>query len=149
MILDKLAAIAEIVSTIAIVATLAYLGVQTRQTYRALLASSRAATMTADVAFLTASFSGADVLELLNAPSEKLNQVDRDRMYGWLSAIVRIREFAWFQYRSGMMDERALRSYLKPLVSLHQRPNVATAWATIVERVDPDFAAYMDALRGE
>jgi hypothetical protein len=53
MTLDSIAALAEIISSVAIVATLIYLAVQSRQTKDMLLGNSRQAAMSADVTLLT------------------------------------------------------------------------------------------------
>ena len=154
--LDRLAAIAEIVSSIAIVATLIYLAaqtqqlaIQTAQTNSALMANSRAATMSADINFLAATFGGADVNAVLFMPPDELSQADVNRLIQWLAAMSRIREFAWFQFGSGVMDEQALRSYLAPLVDAIQWPSLIEVWPQVSVNMDPDFVAYVNALRDE
>ena len=58
--LEKLAAVAEIVSSVAIVATLAYLAIQSRQTTDLLLGESRQAAMAADLSLLTSTLNNPD-----------------------------------------------------------------------------------------
>jgi hypothetical protein len=148
--LEKLSAVAELVSSVAVVATLVYLAIQTQQTNSALRANSRAATMSADIAFLTASFGGADINATLLKSSEDLTDADANRLVQWLAALARIREFAWFQYQSGVIDEEALRSYLTVLVDTIQWPSMTNLWQHEVSAgLDPRFVAYVNGLRGE
>ena len=66
-----------------------------------------------------------------------------------LTAMSRIREFAWFQFGSGVMDEQALRSYLAPLVDAIQWPSLIEVWPQVSVNLDPDFVACVNALRDE
>ena len=59
--LEKIAAIAEIVSSIAIVVTLIYLSIQIQQTNSALLANSRQEIMTAEMGFISTIISNPEV----------------------------------------------------------------------------------------
>lgn len=65
---ERLAATAEIVSSIAVVIALVYLAVQTQQTNSALVASSRQATMTSDVAMITALVSNPEAWTNTHTP---------------------------------------------------------------------------------
>ena len=146
--LGKLSAIAELVSSIAIVATLAYLAIQTQQTNSALTANSRASTLSADIAFLTASFGGADINATLFKSPEDLTDADWNRLIQWLAAMARIREFAWFQYQNGVIDEATLRSYIVVLVDTIQWPSMIDIWPEVSTNMDPDFVAYVQAMLG-
>ena len=86
----KWSAIAEILSAIAIVATLLYLAVQTQQTNRGLLANSRAITMTADVSFL---MDAQEFLTAMEVPREELSPSQWERLVRQTIAFMRIREF--------------------------------------------------------
>jgi hypothetical protein len=147
--LEKLSAVAELVSSVAIVATLVYLSIQTQQTNSALIANSRAATMSADVTFLSASFGGADINTVLFVPKEELSDADINRLVQWLAAMARIREFAWFQYQSGVIDEVTLLSYLRPLADAVQWPSMTDIWPMVSINLDADFVAYVNALRAD
>lgn len=145
--LEKLSAVAELVSSIAIVGTLAYLAIQTQQTNSALIANSRAATMSADVTFLSASFGAVDINATLKTPREELTEADVNRLIQWISALARIREFAWFQYQSGVIDEVTLRSYVRALADAIQWPVMTDIWPMASANMDADFVAYVNQLR--
>ena len=132
----KWSAIAEILSAVAIVATLLYLAVQTQQTNRGLLANSRAITMTADVSFLM----DADEFLIANGtPREELSPTQGERLVRQTIAYLRIREFAWFQYQDGILDESAWNSYLRPTVGLFESENFLAIWAGYQDSFDPNF----------
>jgi hypothetical protein len=153
--LDKIAAFAEIVSSIAIVLTLIYLAAQTQQlaeqtqqTNDALLATSRQATMSADVSLILAALDPA-IAELEYIPEGEMTTLQRQLRTNFLAAFFRIREFAWFQYKNDILDEATLRSYLGPVPRFLADPNGAQAWQSISTEVDPDFVEYIDRFVNE
>jgi hypothetical protein len=134
--LEKLAAFAEIISSFAIVITLAFLTMQTRemaqqteQTNAALFANSRATTMTADV-------------NLLIAGSNKAAGISESGAL--IAAFFRIREFAWFQYQSGILDQAAWESYIRPIPAVFSDPAVQLWWEMSSAQLDPGFVAAMN-----
>jgi hypothetical protein len=122
------------------------LAIQTQQTNSAMTANSRASTLSADIAFLTASFGGADINATLFKPPEELTDADANRLIQWLAAMARIREFAWFQYQNGVIDEATLRSYIVVLVDTIQWPSMIDIWPEVSTNMDPDFVAYVQAM---
>ena len=62
-----------------------------------------------------------------------------------LAGLLRVREFAWFQYKNGILDEAALRSYLAPLSRWFQRGDTMTVWREFSREFDPEFVAYVEA----
>ncbi len=138
--LDKLAAIAEIVSSLAIVVTLAFLTMQTRemalqtaQTNSALIANSRATTMTADVNLMLAAYA--------RAPNGNRTN--------FFTAFFRIREFAWFQYQNGILDQAAWQSYINPVSDmLNTAPDARSWWEDSSHTLDPGFVAAVNQAAG-
>jgi hypothetical protein len=63
--------------------------------------------------------------------------------------MARIREFVWFQYQSGVIDEVTLNSYLSPLADAIQWPSMTETWPAVSVNLDADFVAYLNALRAE
>lgn len=139
---ERLAAIAEIVSSVAIVITLGYLAVETRQTNSALQANSREAAMLADVSILTTFVSNPEMN--LNLSSTDLSAVDAAQVDNILAALTRVREFAWFQYQAGVMDSPAWRSYVNPLARVLNLPQGALWWSRYRQELDPGFSTEMD-----
>jgi len=137
--LEKVAAIAEVVSSIAVLVTLIYLSVQTRQNTEALLAVSRQATLQGEMTALST---------LVTYPVDFPSADDADwsaeqelRFEALLIQTLRVREFAWFQYRGGTLDEATWQSYLRPLAGIF-----ASARARrLLDKYygDPKFKAYL------
>lgn len=146
MSLDSAALLAEVISSIVIVVTLIYLVKQTRQTNKALLANSRQTTMITDVQFL---------LELMKHPEVKWTkneygapEVSDERVSAARATVayIRIREFAWFQYRSGILDDAAWRSIMAPTARVLGSEIGAESWALYRDELDAGFVAFCEEL---
>ncbi len=149
---EKLAAIGEIISSIAIVLTLAYLALQTQQTNQALFSNSRAQIMSADVELVTAGMNmpASYTRELIGGlvPDLQLTDaeiVDLTWQLNTLAALVRIREFAWFQYQDGLLDGRAWEGYAATLVRSLKTSYGPVLWESWKLELDPAFVAEVDA----
>lgn len=145
--LEKMSAVAEIVSSVAIVVTLIYLAVQTQQTNSALAANSRAALMSADIDLVSvwaadprlAGIAGGSLPFADIAPEEQTQHVLL------MAGFVRVREFAWFQYRDGLLDERAWTGYLSTLLTtVSNNEGSRLAWEAYEPMLDRDFVAYVN-----
>jgi hypothetical protein len=141
--LEKLAALAEIVSSFAIVITLVFLTFQTRemaqqteQTNSALVSNSRATTMMADVTLLAASAS----------LDSEFAAIGRNTTL--IAAYFRIREFAWFQYQNGTLDQAAWESYARPTINMFNSPVVRSWWEESSINLDPGFVAAINSAVG-
>ena len=141
MTLEQYAYIAEIVGVIIIVITLIYLAVQVRQGSDALMATSRQATLDADLAFLSKVIDYPELGENRGLVGETIEEV---RISAYLVFYLRIREFAWFQYRSGILDENTWRSYVAPTVLVFSTPEARALLSDY--RGDPEFIAYLQEL---
>lgn len=173
--LERTAAIAEIVSSVAIVVTVVYLASQTRllgsqteqlaiqteqlaiqteQTNRALFSNSRAQLMSADLQILlqyaNSPFAPRD-LDLLRSqmPLDRELTDEDVATLGWrnnlLTAMMRIREFSWFQYQDGLLDPSAWEGYAASMVRNIQRDSGVLVWERAKAELDPGFAAEIDA----
>jgi hypothetical protein len=134
--LEKTAALAEIVSSVAILITLAYLAIQTSQTNAALRANSRQASMETEVSI---------VMATLDHP-EAIGEAVRDE--NWqrrqlLAALVRLREFSWYQYQNGILDEAIWQGYVSTMRRIFDDDLGREFWAGIEGEVDPEFYGYI------
>ncbi len=144
--LERIAVVAEIVGSLAVVVTLGYLAVQTRQTNNALLASSRQATMAADVATLAALIQTPRAFTNLHKPFAQMSLEEQEQVGNVVAALIRVREYAWFQYKNGVMDEAALHSYMAPMVRWLDEGDTRVVWQAFAKEVDPEFVAYVDRM---
>ncbi len=146
MTLEQYAAIAEITGVIIIVVTLLYLSVQVRQGAQALRATSREATMTAELGFLS---------KCMDYPETTLGMGDSDltaeevRLTTYLVSYLRVREFAWFQYQNGILDDTTWESYMAPTAGVFASDTARRVWHSDAIKMDPGFMAYVDNLLEE
>jgi hypothetical protein len=149
--LDRLAAISEIVSSFAIVATLAYLVIQTKemssqtqqmvaqteQTNLALNANTQATIMFADLNYL---LTNLEYPQLIPGRNLELSEDDEARLIILISAASRSREFLWTQKQAGFVDDATWNSYLSVLVSsIESSPGYRQAWDRVAENLSSDF----------
>jgi len=144
--IESAAAIAEIVSSLAILVTLIYLAKQTQQTNNALLANSRQAMMTAEVALIASVINSPDAYANSERPFSELTPAERYQVGNMLAGLLRVREYAWFQYKHGILDEATLRSYLAPVARWINSGEVSYFWQMFAAEIDPEFVSYVEKL---
>ncbi len=89
-------------------------------------------------------FGSVDVASLISKDPGKLTGGEDFAVGAWCAAYVRVREFAWFQYQAGILDESTWRSYVGPSKRLLGLPSLEKWWAQFADEVDPEFRAYMN-----
>jgi hypothetical protein len=109
--------ISELVGAVVVVVTLGYVAVQIRQNTSAILASSRQTLLDADLGLLS-DFIDHAVDPHLIGDEVKLTPEDERRFTWLLVKGIRIREFAWHQYKSGNLDEKSWQSYMAPVAGM-------------------------------
>lgn len=145
--LEKVAAVAEIISSIAIVLTLIYLSIQTRQTNVALLANSRQTTMMADVELISTVISNPQAVANAHKPLSELSLAESEQVGNIIAGLVRTREFIFHQYRNGILDKATLDSYMGTLVRwINEGEADSYYWQLFSREIDPEFVNYVNAL---
>ena len=145
--LEKIAAIAEIVSSIAIVVTLIYLSIQIQQTNSALLANSRQEIMTAEMGFISTIISNPEVGTNARKPFSELSEAESGQIGNVIAGFLRTREYAWTQYKNGIMDRATMDSYMATFVRWIKMGEVETYyWKLFSKEIDPEFVSYVTAL---
>ena len=138
--LEKLAALAEIVSSFAIVATLLYLAIQTKQNTEALQTAAQQATLDGELDWLNSVIAYPEVLL---KDRDDLTITDRARLTAFAAKLLRTRELIWIQYNNGILDEQTFLPYLGPMRGLFSpdRPVVFE----ILEQYsgNPEFKTYL------
>ena len=107
-------AIAEVISSLAILVTLIYLSIQTKQNTEATLASTRQTMITNDIEILHASMENPSFYVKLRTNHELTDEEDV-RLQSWLIMLVRTREYQWLQYKNGLLDKQSWMAYLSGL----------------------------------
>jgi hypothetical protein len=145
--LEKLAPLAEIISSIAIVATLIYLSIQTEQTNSALVANSRQSTLMADMTLIAALISNPEVMGNTQRPFEELSFAEKDQLGNALAGVLRSREFAWLQYKNGVLDGPTFDSYMEtPIRWIKEAEAFKVYWDIFSPTVNPEFRSYVNDL---
>ena len=97
-------AIAEITSSIAVLATLIYLTVQIQQNTKATQSQSRQAVLESAQNEIFMRIQYPEIDRAL-AQTEIPTEVEQLRINSWLVGVLRGREFSWLQYMNGVIDE--------------------------------------------
>ena len=109
--------ISELVGALVVVVTLCYVAVQIRQSTNAILANSRQTLLDADLGLIS-DFIARAVDPHLIGDEVRLTPEDERRFIWLLVKAIRIREFAWHQYKSGNLDEKSWQSYMAPVAGM-------------------------------
>jgi hypothetical protein len=146
MTLEQGANLAEILGVVVVVVTLIYLSVQVRQGTELLRSESRQALVTNDLASLAANFNNADVFAKY-VSGEELSAKDQLRLSFMFTLDLRNREFEYFQYANGLLDEQAWLAY-RHVVLINHSTGLGRAWWDQIGRglVDPKFGDLVDEL---
>ena len=158
--LMRLSAYAEIISSIAVLITLVYLAIQTRQVSEqtelntaAILASTRQQGLDSELSLVSLAMSMSDnefyrqITAEQNAITDDFDQ-NRMEVGFYYVAQFRIRENLWLQYRNGVLDETTWLTYRTSLLnSLRQEGFTRTLWDSFsVRNLNPEFVAEINAL---
>ena len=143
---EAIGALAELCGAAAVVATLVYLAVQIRQNNELRRSESRQALVGNDVTSLAANLQHADVFAKY-VSGQVMSQEEQLRMSFMFALDLRNREFEYFQYQNGLLDEETWLSY-RQVILINHSSTLGRRWWDKVGRsiVDPEFAKAVDEL---
>ena len=143
---EAIGAVSEIIGAVAVVITLAYLAVQIRQSNALLRSESRQALVTNDVTSLSATLDHTDAL-VKYIGGVGLSEEEQLRISLMFTLDLRNREFEYFQYKHGLLDEDAWLAY-RHVIEINHSSELGRKWWDDVGRriVDPEFAKLVDEL---
>ena len=145
--LEKLAPIAEIVSSAAIVLTLIYLTVQTRQTNDALFATSRQGILMADMSLIQTLVNNPQIVAYAKMPNSELTDPEASQVANSFAGLLRSREYAWLQYQTGILDKATFESYMETLIRMtKENQGFRFYWDLFSRRTNPEFSAYVNSM---
>ena len=142
----KTSAVAETLSSVAILITLVYLVVEIQQNAEATQAETRQAMLDSDQQFL---------LNIMNNPEldtfwykPELTDEEKVRLSVALITFVRMRENNWLQYQNGVLDERTWEAYRGSIVGNLSTPQSRIWWSNFPVEVvfDSEFISLVDEL---
>ena len=150
MSLDQIANLAEIIGVTLVIASLIYVAKQLRQNTDAINAQTRQAVLVAAQAELFAVMENPDlVISIIR--TELLTPEEHIRLNSWLFAAFRAREFAWLQYKNGVIDETQWKTEIGVIQFIFDSQRLRDWWTTI-GRVPygTDFVDFVDSvIRGK
>lgn len=143
---DAIGAVGETIGAIAVVATLIYLSTQIRQNNKLLSSDSRQTLVSNDLTSLISNVENSDVFAKL-VSKELLSAEEQLRLSFIFALDLRNREFEYFQFKNGLLDEETWLSYRK-VVLINHSTGLGKKWWEEVGRgiVDPEFAKQVDEL---
>lgn len=106
--------VGELAGLLVVIVTLFYVALQVKQNTNAILAASRQSMLDADIGLITNYIEYAIDPHLITDDME-LSPEDHRRFVWIVIKAIRIREFAWHQYQSGILDEQTWQSYMAPV----------------------------------
>ena len=148
--LEKLSSLAELVSAVAIVVTLAYLAIETQQNTAAVQASVRQAMLANDLEFIRMALDYPIVITGRSGDAD-LSDEELVRLHGNILALVRTRENQWLQYQNGVLDERTWRTYQTAIPAVLSTEFMRSWWRnrSAQGQFDEGFVADVDRLLDE
>jgi hypothetical protein len=145
--LDKLNKWLMLAANLGVLAGIVFLALEIRQNSDALVSESRQGLLEADLAILDNYFDYPEVYGLGRGKPD-MDETALRLEINYIS-ILRSREFAWQQYRRGLVDEETFLSYLAPSIGLL---STATGRDFIEQgryTGDPAFIEYLKARLAE
>ena len=123
---NKASAAAEILSSVAILATLVYLAIEIHQNAEATQADIRQAMLASDQQFLELIIDSPDLHILWYKP--ELSDEERVRLSYFLVSHFRMRENNWLQNQNGILDDATWRSYRGSILAILSTPRTRKWW---------------------
>ena len=151
MSLSDLAAVGSLLSSIAVLVSLVYLGLQTHQNAkhsRALIQQGRAARIT-ETALRLAELRDSDGIDKCFQGGRDISAKDLARFINICRAIFISAEDSFLQHDQGLLDEVSFESFEASLRSGMGAPGVAAGWIMSRDMYEPKFRAYIDGVLGD
>jgi hypothetical protein len=135
-----------LIANVAVVGGIVFLAIEISQNNELLRSESRVSLVANDVASLSANFQNADVFAKIVSEGE-MTAEDQLRLSFMFALDLRNREFEYFQYVNGLLDEQTWLAYRHVLLINHAT-GLGRKWWDEVGRgiVDLDFAKLVDEL---
>ena len=146
MTISDLGSIANILSAIAVLATLVYLSRQVKHGNMLARAQARQRMVEQTNEELYQWMGDANLRECF-ARTTELTREEQGKVHYFLLAAMRQREWEWFQYRDGVIKEDVYQAYHE-VIGLHLGIPLTRRWWSTVGRIgfNSDFVATVDAL---
>ncbi len=136
----------SLVANIGVLLGIAFLIVEIKQNTEAHRSDSRKALMANDQASLLVALDHTDIFTKMGQ-IEKLTQEDQYRLSFVYAIDLRNREFEYFQYKSGSLDEDSWKSYRNLILANHANERGRVWWNKVGRGlINPNFAKMVDEM---
>jgi hypothetical protein len=144
--LEEYALLSQIISAVAIVLSLLFVGVQIQQSSETTQAQIRQAMLQAELDIVF--YAGNNQLMTTDEPSVELGNAEQAQSY--MVAMFRTRELYWWQHEQGQIDDTTYQGYLKPFMNNLVKSQVwRDSWDFNSRLHDPGFVAAINAALAE
>ena len=150
MTLEQLSLVAQIVSAVAVIASLIFVGVQLRQATAAIRASSSEAHAALYTELVHSIIDNADFARIWTTGLEdpkRLSDEEWVRFVAYASALFRQYETSRVQWLRGRLDDEHWRTIENQAISFGHLPGLEAAWKLRGHWYSPDFRAWFEGLR--
>ena len=135
-----------LIANIAVVGGIVFLAIEINQNNELLRSESRQSLIANDVTSLAANLEHADIFVKLGN-GQPLTADEQLRLSFMYTIDLRNREFEYFQYMNGLLDEDTWLSYRQVLILNHSASPGKEWWVSVGRGiVDPEFANLVDEL---
>ena len=150
MTLEEWAFIAQIVSAIAVVASLVFVGFQLRHATAAIRATSSQAHSSLYTDLVQSIIDNADFARIWSsgiADPKALSQEEWVRFVAYASALFRLYESSRVQWLNGRLDEEHWHTIERQAADFGHLPGLQAAWKLRANWYSAEFRAWFEALR--
>lgn len=143
----ELGAIGELVSGVAVIGSLLYVGIQVRQSNQIATNTAAQTFRQLNNEFIRELCSDASQFKLyLEGLSDRrsLSTEDRIRFDMMLMQMFRTAESQYLEYRDGHMSAEIWESYFRSLVIIMRQPGARASWNHLKEQMIARFASHID-----
>jgi hypothetical protein len=149
MSIASLAIWAQLISSIAVLGTLVYLAIEIKQNTLASHAVSRQAMFDGLHQELHKLIDHPDVAFGIGEHKSILTDEDKMKIYHFYVAAMRAREFAWFQFQSGVLDEKSWESYRNIIMIVLGTERAQRWWKSYQVYMDVGFVSHVNEMLGK
>lgn len=142
---NAVAAIGQLVGTVAVVITLFYLAIQVRQGTEVLQSESRQAQAANDQNGVYKFVENPDLSRIFSQPETPTFE-EKAKLYFWIIGSMRNREHEWLQYRNGSLDEETWMSYRSVIYFLLGTQRARALWDLCRPFFNPEFGDMVEEM---
>lgn len=145
----ELATWSQIASSAAVLITLVYFSVQTRQTSKLLKSESRQSLIEVDMQILGLQVQFPEITMAWDSATQ-LTSEQKHRLWSYLCAFMRTREHQWIQYQNGVLDQTAWAAYHSAIPAVIGSERCRAWWAAFGSVFyEPQFVAVVNTMLSE